>query len=70
MRDEGLALGDEELGAGVRTIAAPVHGPDGDVIAAVGVPVPADDYTLDELRKTVGPTVIAAAKRIAAALLD
>ncbi len=66
--EDGIALGDEELAAGVRTIAAPVQGPDGDVIAAVGIPVPADDYTLEDLRKALGPTVIAAAKRISAAL--
>ena len=68
VREEGIALGDEELAAGVRTIAAPVYGPDGDVIAAVGIPVPAEDYTLDDLRKDLGPTVIATAKRISAAL--
>ncbi len=68
VRDQGIALGDEELGPGVRTIAAPVHGPDGEVVAAVGVPVPAEDYTLDDLRNTVGPTVLAAAKRISDAL--
>ena len=70
VREEGLALGDEELGPGVRTIAAPVHGPDGDAIAAVGIPVPADDYTLEDLRKALGPAVLATAKRISAALLD
>ena len=68
VRKEGVALGDEELGPGVRTIAAPVIGPDGEVIAAVGVPVPADAFSLDELHKALGPPVIAAAKRIAAAL--
>jgi IclR family pca regulon transcriptional regulator len=66
--EDGIALGDEELAAGVRTIAAPVYGPDGDVIAAVGVPVPADDYTLEDLRRALGPTVLAAAKRISTAL--
>jgi IclR family pca regulon transcriptional regulator len=69
VREEGLAFGDEELGPGVRTIAAPVHGPGGDVVAAVGIPVPADDYTLDDLRKSLGPPVLATAKRISAALL-
>jgi IclR family pca regulon transcriptional regulator len=69
VREDGLAFGDEELAPGVRTIAAPVHGPDGDVIAAVGIPVPADDYTLEELRKTLSPAVLSAAKRISAALL-
>jgi len=68
VREEGIALGDEELAAGVRTIAAPVYDPDGEVIAAVGVPVPADAYSPEELRKAVGPAVGAAAKRISAAL--
>lgn len=68
VREEGLALGDEELAPGVRTIAAPVYGPDGDVIAAVGVPAPADHYTLEDLRKSLGPAVLATAKRITAAL--
>jgi IclR family pca regulon transcriptional regulator len=69
VREAGIAFGDEELAPGVRTIAAPVHSPDGDVIAAVGIPVPADDYTLEDLRKALGPAVLAAAKRISAALL-
>jgi IclR family pca regulon transcriptional regulator len=68
VHEEGLALGDEELAPGVRTIAAPVVGPDGEVIAAVGVPVPADAYSLEDLRKALGPVVSAAAKRISAAL--
>jgi IclR family transcriptional regulator, pca regulon regulatory protein len=68
VRAEGVALGDEELGPGVRTIAAPVVGPDGEVVGAVGIPVPTDAFTLQELRKALGPPVIAAAKRISAAL--
>jgi IclR family transcriptional regulator, pca regulon regulatory protein len=68
VREEGVALGDEEMGPGVRTIAAPVIGPDGEVVAAVGIPVPADAYSLEELRKALGPLVLAAAKRIAAEL--
>jgi IclR family pca regulon transcriptional regulator len=68
VREEGLALSDEELGPGVRTIAAPVIGPDGEVIAAVGIPVPADAFSMDELRKMLAPPVSIAAKRISAAL--
>jgi IclR family transcriptional regulator, pca regulon regulatory protein len=68
VREESLAFGDEELGPGVRTIAAPVYSPDGEVIAAVGIPVPADAYTIEELRDALGPAVTAAAKRIRAAL--
>jgi IclR family transcriptional regulator, pca regulon regulatory protein len=68
VRAEGVALGDEELGPGVRTIAAPVIGPDGEVVAAVGIPVPTDAFSVEELRKALGPPVTAAAKRISAEL--
>ncbi len=68
VRAEGVALGDEELGPGVRTIAAPVIGPDGEVVAAVGIPVPTDAFSVQELRKVLGPPVTAAAKRISAEL--
>jgi IclR family pca regulon transcriptional regulator len=68
VRTEGLALGDEELSPGVRTIAAPVIGPDGEVVAAVGIPVPTDAFSVQELRKALGPPVTAAAKRISAEL--
>jgi IclR family pca regulon transcriptional regulator len=68
VREEGLALSDEELGPGMRAIAAPVIGPDGEVLAAVGIPVPADAFSLEELREVLGPKVIATAKRISASL--
>jgi IclR family transcriptional regulator, pca regulon regulatory protein len=70
VRAEGIAVGDEEYGHGVRTIAAPVTGPDGAVVASVGIPVPSDAFSMAELRKVLGPPVTAAAKRISAALAD
>ncbi len=68
VHEDGVAIGDEELGPGVRTIAAPIIGPDGEVIAAIGIPVPTDAFSSQELRKALGPAVIAAAKRISAEL--
>jgi DNA-binding IclR family transcriptional regulator len=68
VHEDGVAIGDEELGPGVRTIAAPIIGPDGEVIAAVGIPVPTDAFSPQELRKALGPAVLAAAKRISAEL--
>lgn len=68
VHEDGMAIGDEELGPGVRTIAAPVIGPDGEVIAAVGIPVPTDAFSPQELRKVLGPALIAATKRISAEL--
>jgi len=68
VRADGLAVGDEELAPGVRTIAAPVIGPDGEVVAAIGIPVPADVFTRDELYEVLGVPLRAAAKRLSVAL--
>jgi IclR family pca regulon transcriptional regulator len=68
IRADGIAVGDEELGPGVRTIAAPVLDPSGHAVAAVGIPVPAGAFSPQELRKALGPPVAAAAKGISAAL--
>jgi IclR family transcriptional regulator, pca regulon regulatory protein len=68
VRADGLALGDEELAPGVRTLAAPVTGPDGEVVAAVGIPVPADAFSPEELTEVLGTPLRAAAQRISAAL--
>ena len=68
VRAEGLAIGDEELAPGVRTLAAPVVGPDDEVLAAIGMPVPADAFTREELREVLGAPLRAAARRLSAAL--
>jgi IclR family pca regulon transcriptional regulator len=68
VRSEGIAVGDEELAPGVRTLAAPVFGPDDEVVAAIGMPLPADAFTQQELLDVLGPPLRAAAKRISAAL--
>jgi IclR family transcriptional regulator, pca regulon regulatory protein len=68
VRAEGLAVGDEELAPGIRTIAAPVTNADGEVIAALGIPVPAEAFSVMELRKQLAPPLIAAARRISDAL--
>lgn len=68
VREDGLAVGDEELAPGVRTLAAPVLGPHEEVVAAIGMPVPADAFTHEELVEVLGPPLSAAAKRISAAL--
>jgi IclR family transcriptional regulator, pca regulon regulatory protein len=70
IRAAGLAVGDEELAPGVRTIAAPVRDAAGEVIAAIGVPVPAEAFSATELRETLGAPLTAAAERISAALAD
>jgi IclR family transcriptional regulator, pca regulon regulatory protein len=66
--EDGVAVGDEELAPGVRTIAAGVLGPDEQVIAAIGMPVPADAFAPAELVEVLGAPLSAAAKRVSAAL--
>jgi IclR family pca regulon transcriptional regulator len=66
--EDGLAVGDEELAPGVRTLAAPVMSPEGEVIAAIGIPVPADAFTREELLEVLGAPLRAAASRLSLAL--
>jgi IclR family pca regulon transcriptional regulator len=65
---EGFAFGDEELAPGVRTLAVAVTGPDGAVLAAIGIPVPVENFSRAELQDVLGPPLKAAAQRISAAL--
>jgi IclR family pca regulon transcriptional regulator len=68
VREDGWAIGDEELAPGVRTIAAPVMNAEGEVVAAIGMPVPADAFTREELLEVLGEPLKAAAQRLSAAL--
>jgi IclR family transcriptional regulator, pca regulon regulatory protein len=68
VRAAGLAIGDEELAPGVRTIAAPVRNGAGEVIAAIGVPVPVEAFSVAQLRESLGAAVTATAQRVSAAL--
>ena len=52
----------------MRTLAAPVLGPGGEVIAAIGMPVPADAFSSAELSEVLGEPLRAAARRVSAAL--
>lgn len=68
--EQGFAIGDEELAAGVRTIAAPIVGADGEVLAALGMPVPAEEFSRARLAETFAVPLKAAAERIAVGLRD
>lgn len=64
----GLAIGDEEQAAGVRSIAVAVKHQAHRQTFGIEVTVPAELYTLTELRRDIGPDVRAAARAIAAHL--
>ncbi len=55
---EGYALVDQELEAGLRSIAAPIHDPAGVVVAAINVSVHASTMTPAEMRERLLPPLL------------
>jgi IclR family pca regulon transcriptional regulator len=64
VRRAGLAVNNEELAYGLRSIAAPVHEQSGDVVAAINLAVHRTMVSLDALVAHLGPPL----KRTAAAI--
>jgi IclR family pca regulon transcriptional regulator len=64
VRAEGYAIQDEELAAGLRSIAAPVREADGRVVAAVNVAVPASSVSAEELRTKIRAPLLNACGQI------
>jgi IclR family transcriptional regulator, pca regulon regulatory protein len=57
IRALGVAVNDEELAYGLRSIAAPIHSHSGDVIAALNLAVHRTMVSMDELIAHYGPAV-------------
>jgi IclR family pca regulon transcriptional regulator len=66
--EEGFAVNDEELAAGLYAIAAPVRNEARDVVAAVGLSAPGSVISLEELIDALGPHLVSSADRISARL--
>ncbi|OLT51146.1 IclR family transcriptional regulator [Corynebacterium sp. CNJ-954] len=64
VRDQGWALVDQELEIGLRSVAAPVRGPDGRTVAAVNVSTRTEVYGIDDLHRDIIPELLAAARAI------
>ncbi|WP_104081461.1 IclR family transcriptional regulator C-terminal domain-containing protein [Cryobacterium sp. Y11] len=64
VRDQGWALVDQELEIGLRSIAAPVRGPDGSVIAAVNVAGAVGTASLDRILEVYRPALLNATDQI------
>jgi IclR family pca regulon transcriptional regulator len=68
VREQGWALVDQELESGIRSVAAPVHGAGGEVVAAINVSSTTSSATLDRLRNEYRPALLETATRIDRAL--
>jgi len=64
IRASGIAVNDEELAYGLRSIAAPIHSQAGEVLAAVNLAVHRTMVSMDELIARFGPAVAQAARDI------
>jgi len=64
IRISGVAVNDEELAYGLRSIAAPIHSHSGEVLAAVNLAVHRTMVTMDELIERYGPSVSQAAQDV------
>ncbi len=68
IRDEGLAVDDQELAPEVQAIAAPVRSEGGEVIAAIDLVGSRATITVDELVVSLSPRLVSTADRISARL--
>lgn len=63
-RRQGYALVDQELEAGLRSIAAPIRDPGGAVIAAVNLAVQASQFGTNDMKRQLLPPLLEAATSI------
>jgi IclR family pca regulon transcriptional regulator len=66
VRESGLAINNEELAFGLRSIAVPVRGQSGDVAAAINIAVHRSWGSMDELVKRLSPPLRTTAAAISA----
>jgi IclR family pca regulon transcriptional regulator len=61
---QGWALVDQELEEGLRSIAAPIRGSDGQVVAAINLSTQASQRTVETMKQTLLPPLLATAAAI------
>ena len=66
VRERGLAVNNEELAYGLRSIAAPVWSQTGDVVAAINIAVHRSLVSMDELLEGLAPALVDTAHEISA----
>ena len=70
MREQGLAVNNEELAYGLRSIAAPVWSQTGEVVAAIHCHGPSYRFPADRDTDDIEAAVVAAARRLSDTKLD
>lgn len=68
VKEEGLAVNDEELAEGLFSISAPVRSESKEVVAAINMAAHASMISLEELVDALGPHLVATADHISARL--
>ncbi|MFP7364258.1 IclR family transcriptional regulator C-terminal domain-containing protein [Corynebacterium callunae] len=63
-RERGWALVDQELEPGLRSLAAPITGPDGEVVAAINVSTQSASHAVEDIRRVVLPQLLETARAI------
>ena len=64
VRRQGWALVDQELEAGLRSVAAPIRGREGAVVAAINVSAHATRTGLDDVKRDLLPPLLATAQAV------
>jgi IclR family transcriptional regulator, pca regulon regulatory protein len=70
IRDQGWSMQDEELAYGLRSVAAPITGPDGRVLAGVNLAVQAQDWSTQRIIRELRPAVLTTCAEISALVSD
>lgn len=68
VRQQGYAINDEELAAGLRSAAAPIRNAEGEIVGAINVSVPSARVSREELEADLAPLVRSTAQEICHAL--
>lgn len=64
----GYALNDQEIVNGLRAVASPIRDSTCNIVGAVGIGAPSSRLSVPDLRRTVAPEVVSAARKISQAL--
>lgn len=68
IREQGWSVQDEELAYGLRSVAAPIHGSDGQVVASANIAVRAMEVSSEKLVEEIRPRILDTCREISSLL--